>query len=139
MEDKRKAQRFFVPAISAPMKCLFQESVTRAIFMKLLWDGAVIEQVRQIGGVGCVAEEWSAGAEDFLHGAQIRRMGEVERAGIGNAIHVLASALRNYDLANGVVEVVRVVARDAVLFGFVKPDNDYAVLFVGPGSHDHGN
>jgi hypothetical protein len=45
VEQKQKAQRFFVPAISAPMKRLFQESVTRAIFMELLWDGAVIEQV----------------------------------------------------------------------------------------------
>lgn len=81
--------------------------------------GAIIEQVRQIKGVGGIAPERAAGAEDFLHGAQIRRMGEVERAGIRNAIHVLMRARGDYDFTDGLGEIVRIVAGDAVLLGFV--------------------
>src|SRR6476469_4369587 len=66
-------------------------------------------------------------------------MREVKRAGIRNAVHVLMRARRDYDFANGLGEIVWVVTGDAILFGFVKPNNDGAVVFIGLRSHDHGN
>jgi len=69
--------------------------------------------------------------EDLLHGAQVGGMRELHRTGIRKAIHVMMSMLGNDDFSDRVIEVVRVVACYAVLFGFIPPDNDRAVLLLG--------
>lgn len=45
-------------------------------------------------------------------------MREIARAGIRKTIHVLVSTRRDDNLANRVLKVIRIVARDAVVFGF---------------------
>jgi len=52
--------------------------------------------------------------KDILQCAQIGRMRVIHRAGEVTAADVLVSARGDDDFPNGVVEVVRIVARDAV-------------------------
>src|SRR5579872_411071 len=94
------------------------------------WNGVIIEQAGKIGAVDCVAKKRS-GVEDFLHGAQVRGMGEVDLTCKGEAMHVPVSVRRDDNLAHGVVEIIRIVI-DGILLGFIKPDDDGAVVFVGP-------
>ena len=56
----------------------------------------------------------------ILLAAQVGGMCEVQRAGKGLAA-TLASILGDDYFANSVIEVIGVVARDAVLFGFIEP------------------
>jgi hypothetical protein len=69
--------------------------------------------------------------KDFLHGPQIGGKRVVERARIRNSVHVPLSARRENNLADGVVKVVRVVARNSVTFGFAPPKDDPVFSFVG--------
>ena len=66
-------------------------------------------------------------------------MGEIHRAGVGNAADVRMSVLRDDDLADGVIEVVTVVAGDAVGFRFIPLQDDDAVVPVSLRGHDDGN
>src|SRR4029077_13232604 len=105
---------------------------------RLLGDSAGLEEVGEIGGVGCIAQIWSD-VENILPGAQIGRVGVVDGTGVGLVVHIGVGAIGDDDFADGVAEVVGIVAGDAVLFGFVKPNDDDAMVFVGFGRHDHGN
>ena len=96
----------------------------------LLGDAA---NAKILGG-GRIAEK-RPDAEDFLHRAQIGGMRVVHGAGVGKAVDVLVSARRDDDLADGVIEVVGIVA-DGVLFGLIEPDDDRAVVLVGVRGHD---
>ena len=77
--------------------------------------------------------------ENFLHGAQIGRMSEEDVAGKGTAAHVGVRVGRDDDFADGVGQVIRVVARNTIPLGFVPPDDDGAMVLVGLRSHDDGN
>src|SRR5215469_15315873 len=66
-------------------------------------------------------------------------MGEKHVARKGTAALVGMSIGRNDDLTNRMVQVVPVVAGDAVPLGFVPPDDDRTVVLVGLGGHDDGN
>src|SRR6202043_2145672 len=79
-------------------------------------DGAGLEQVGQIGRVGCIAKKWSD-AEDFLHSTQVGGMRVIHRARIGKAVNVFVSMRRDDNLAYGVIKVVTIVAGDAIRFG----------------------
>src|ERR1700751_801276 len=48
-------------------------------------------------------------------------------------------AIGNDDFRNGMAEIVGLVARDAIGFGLVEPDDDDAMILVGVGSHNHRN
>jgi hypothetical protein len=51
--------------------------------------------------------------KDILQGAQIGRMRVIHGAGVGTATDVLVSTRGDDDFPTGVVEIVRIVARDA--------------------------
>src|SRR5579862_7741931 len=63
-----------------------------------------------------------------IHGARIRK-----------SVHVGVGVRGYYDLGDGVIKIVGVVAGDAVGFGFIPPQNDRAVVLVGVRRHDRGN
>jgi len=77
----------------------------------LLGDRARTKQIGQIAGVRGILQERFVEVEDFLHGTQIGRMREIDRAGVGHHADILMSMLRNDDLADGVAEVVLVLTR----------------------------
>src|SRR5215472_15321520 len=74
--------------------------------------------------------------KDIFHAAQVGGMDEVDRAG-KELTGTLAGVLGDHCLTNVVIEVVWVVACDAILFGFVEPDDYSAVVLVGLRSHNH--
>ena len=98
----------------------------------LLGHGAGAKQIGEIvrAGSGGITQVRLPHVKDILHAAQVGGMREVDRAGKGLTA-TLAGVLRDDYLTDGVIEVVGVVASDAVLFGFVEPDHDYAVVLVG--------
>ena len=87
--------------------------MSRTSCLRLLRNGARIEQVGQIRRVGCITEI-RPHVKDILQCAQIGRMRVIHRAGEVTAADVLVSTRGDDDFPNGVVEVVRIVARDAV-------------------------
>jgi len=97
------------------------------------------EQASQVVGVYCITQEKRPRyMEDLLHGPQIGGVREKYRTRERNSIFVMVSVGRNHNLADCVVEIVGVVV-DLILFGLIKPDDDCAMVRVGPGSHDHWN
>ena len=98
--------------------------------LRLLRDSPRIEQVGEIAGVNRIVQEWSD-VEDFLHGTEIGRMREIQRARVRKAVHIPMRARGDDNLADRVIEVVAVVARNAVTFRFIPPQDDRAVVFVG--------
>src|SRR5262249_38290518 len=99
-------------------------------FLRLLRNRARLEQVGEVISVRRIAQKWSD-MEDFLHRAQIRRMSVIERTRIRNTIYIRVSNLRDNDLANRMIEVIAIIARDAVGFRFVPPNDNHAVVLVG--------
>src|SRR5690242_11683795 len=86
-----------------------------------------LEQIREIAGVDCIAEE-RLYAKDLLHGAQIGGVCVQHRARIRHPIHVLMRMLRNDDLGNGVAEIVSIVVSHAIALRFVPPKDDDSVV-----------
>jgi hypothetical protein len=82
-------QRSLIRSISAPSESQPIEAVNRGSFLRLLWNGAGIEQVGQVGGVGCIKPIWPQ-VKDFLHGAQIGRMRIIPRHAL-YALRLVAS------------------------------------------------
>jgi len=110
----------------------------------LPWDYAGLKQIGQVRRVGCITEKGRRPArcfdvKDFLHGSQIGRMRIVDRASVGKAVLVFMSQWRDDDLADRVIEVVRVVTGYPVGFAFVPPENDHAAVLVGFRGHDERN
>lgn len=63
-------------------------------------------------------------------------MGVVHRAVVGPPMNVAVRSGRDDDFANGVIEIVGVIAGNAVAFRLVSPDDDGSVILVGTGGHD---
>jgi len=106
----------------------------------LLGDRARAEQIGEVVRAHSrgITQVQLPHVENILHAAQVGGMCEVQRAGKGLAA-TLASILGDDYFANDVIEVIGVVARDAVLFGFIEPDDDHAVVLVCLRRHDHGD
>src|SRR5690348_12255944 len=100
------------------------------LFQIVFWNGTRLEKVREIVGISCVSEE-GAYAEDLLHGTEIGGMREEDRTRVRNSIHVLVSVLGDDDFPNRMGEVIRIITRNAVFFGFVPPNDDCAIFLVG--------
>src|SRR5258705_8407333 len=81
----------------------------------LLWlfrNRAGLEQVGEVVGIGRVGDI-RAGVENVLHGANIGGVRERDRAGIRKSVDVGVRAVGDDNLADGVIEVVWVIACDA--------------------------
>jgi hypothetical protein len=73
-----------------------------SILIFVVRNHAVSEQAGEIVGVLGIAQEYRlCHMEDFLHGAQIRRVREKDRARKRKTVHVRVSERRNHDLENG--------------------------------------
>ncbi len=138
--DLRYRSRLNLIGVLVALLISSARAVTPVAILARLGNRAVCKQAGKIVGVYCIAQEERPGyVEDFLHGAQIGRVREEHVTGKRRAAHIRVSIGRNDDFTKGVGQVVRVVAGDAVGLGLVPPDDDCAVVPVGPGGHDHGN
>jgi hypothetical protein len=109
-------------------------------FVSPSWDRARAKQIGEIvrASSGGITQVRLPHVENILHGAQVGGMREVDRAGKWLTA-TLAGILRDDYFTDGVIEVIGVVARNAILFGFVEPDDYYAVVLVGLRRHNHRN
>src|SRR6266478_5293075 len=98
--------------------------------LRFLRNRALLEEVGEVVGIGRVGDI-GASVENVLHGPNIGGMRERDRAGVRKSVDVWVRALGDDDLADGVIEVVRIVACDAIPFGFIPPENNDAVVLVG--------
>src|SRR5258708_39916838 len=97
--------------------------------LRFLRNRALLEEVGEVVGVGRVGDI-RAGVENVLHGANIGGVRERDRAGIRKSVDVGVRAVGDDNLADGVIEVVWVIACDAIPFGFIPPEDiDAVVLF----------
>jgi len=92
-------------------------------------------QTNGIGGVAkvCNPSEW-IDAEDVLQCTQIVRVSKIDEARERDAIHIRMCKFGDYDLRDGVIEVVLVAG--TVLLGLIKSDDDCAIVLMSLGGHD---
>src|SRR5215475_12869858 len=127
--EMKNAATISVAAFSFPLTQAHRERYIG----RVLLDRSMPEQVAQVRRIDRVAEEREAvvwiDVEDFLHGAQERRMAELDRAGERLAVHVLVRVLGNDNEWDG--ELVGVPT-----LGLVPPEEDRGVFLVRLGRHD---
>src|SRR5438552_1353712 len=76
-----------------------------AVVDLVCWNGAGLEEIREIGCVRGVTDQWRE-VEYLLHGLQVGGVRQVDGAGVRNAVIVLPRVLRYDDLGNGVAEII---------------------------------
>lgn len=77
--------------------------------------------------------------EDFLHGAEVGGVSEVDGAGVGTTALIAMSEFGAGDFADGVAEIVGVIAGYTCVFLLVPPEDDDAALSISTRRHDDRN